>query len=311
MIEVKLYEVDTTNMTDVGGAIPTQFSLFNVDQAANAIVNGNQALVQQAVAQGLVPPGTSNLEIALALIKLGLVQSSLASNLIGVFGGGIIQTGISAATNTTFNLALNTSDSRALDDVQLRVGDRQAATFREGNKYPIVTSTYTSGISTAASSVGNATINGVSVASLLSQYAGGSSATIPQITYEDLGITLKATPVIQKSGRVNLLLDLKIEALAGSSLGGNPVLESRQFATDLTLGDGESAMMVSNVTRNETAAMTGLPGLSELPGFQMPLQDSVERDQNQLVVVVTPHVVRRRSDMIEGPRIPIRGLASN
>jgi general secretion pathway protein D len=311
MVEVKLYEVDTTNMNNIGGAIPTQFSVFNVDQTANAIVSGNQALVQQAVAQGLVPPGTSNLEIALALIKLGLVQSSLASNLIGVFGGGIVQTGISASTNTTFNLALNTSDSRTLDDIQLRVGDRQPATFREGNKYPIVTSTYSSGISTAAGALGSATINGVSVASLLSQYAGGSSATIPQVTYEDLGITLKATPVIQKSGRINLLLDLKIEALSGNSLAGNPILESRQFATDLTVGDGESAMMVSNVTRNETSAMTGVPGLSELPGFQMPLQDTLERDRNQLVVVVTPHVVRRRSDMIEGPRIPIRGLTAN
>jgi general secretion pathway protein D len=312
MVEVKLYEVDSTHNTDVGGALPTQFSVFNVDQAANSIVNANQALVQQAIAQGLVTPGTSNLVIALALIKLGLVQSSLASNLIGVIGGGIIQTGISASTNTTFNLSLNSSDSRALDDVQLRVGDRQPATFREGNKYPITTSTYTTGLSTAASSaLSGASINGVPVSSLLQQYAGGSSATIPQVTYEDLGITLKATPVIEKSGRINLLLDLKIEALAGTSLDGNPVLESRQFSTDLTVADGESALMVSNVTRSESAAMTGMPGLSELPGFQLPLEDTVQKSGNQLVVVVTPHVVRRRSDLIAGPRIPTRALADN
>lgn len=312
MVEVKLYEVDSTHATDAGGAIPTQFSVFNVDQAANAIVNANQALVQQGIAQGLITPGTSNLVIALALIKLGLVQSSLASNLIGVIGGGLIQTGISASTNTTFNLSLNSSDSRALDDVQLRVGDRQPATFREGNKYPITSSTYSTGLSTAASSaLSNASINGVPVASLLKQYAGGSSATIPQVTYEDLGVTLKATPVIEKSGRINLLLDLKIEALAGSSLDGNPVLESRQFASDLTVADGESALMVSNVTRNESAAMTGLPGLSELPGFQLPLEDIGQRTSNQLVVVVTPHIVRRRSELIAGPRIPTRPLADN
>jgi general secretion pathway protein D len=312
MIEVKLYEVNTTRATDAGGALPTQFSVFNVDQAANAIVNANQALVQQGIAQGLITPGTSNLVIALALIKLGLVQSSLASNLIGVIGGGIIQTGISASTNTTFNLSLNSSDSRSLDDVQLRVGDRQPATFREGNKYPITSSTYSSGISTAASTaLGNRTINGVPVSSLLAQFAGGSTATIPQVTYEDLGVTLKATPVIEKSGRINLLLDLKIEALAGSSLDGNPVLVSRQFTTDLTVGDGESALMASNVTRSESAAMTGLPGLSELPGFQLPLEDVGQRTGNQLVVVVTPHIVRRRSDLLAGPRIPTRPLADN
>jgi Flp pilus assembly secretin CpaC len=167
-------------------------------------------------------------------------------------------------------------------------------------------------LSTAASSaLSGASINGVPVSSLLQQYAGGSSATIPQVTYEDLGITLKATPVIEKSGRINLLLDLKIEALAGTSLDGNPVLESRQFSTDLTVADGESALMVSNVTRSESAAMTGMPGLSELPGFQLPLEDTVQKSGNQLVVVVTPHVVRRRSDLIAGPRIPTRALADN
>ncbi len=168
MVEVKLYEVDTTRATDVGGALPTQFSVFSVDQAANAIVNANQALVQQGIAQGLITPGTSNLLIALALIKLGLVQSSLTTNLLGVIGGGLTQTGISASTNTALNLSLNSSDTRALDDVQLRVGDHQAAIFREGNKYPITQSTYTSGLSTAASSaLGNQSINGVPISSLL------------------------------------------------------------------------------------------------------------------------------------------------
>lgn len=311
MIEVKLYEVNTTHLTDVGAALPTQFNVFNVDQAANAIVNANQTLVQQAVAQGLIKPGTSNLQIALALIGLGLVKSSLASNLIGVIGGGITQTGISASTNTTFNLNLNSSDTRALDDVQLRVGDHQAAVFREGNRYPITTSTYSSGLSNAASSLAGQSFHGTPIASLLAQFAGGTSATIPQISYEDLGLTLKATSVIEKSGRINMLLDLKIQALSGSTLGGNPVLLSRQFATDLTVADGESALMVSNVTRNEAAAMTGLPGLSELPGFQLPTESSRQRDTSQLVVVVTPRIVRRRSDLVQGPRIPTRSLAEN
>jgi Flp pilus assembly secretin CpaC len=52
--------------------------------------------------------------------------------------------------------------------------------------------------------------------------------------------------------------------------------------------------------------MTGLPGLSELPGFQAPLSDSAEKDTSQLVVVVTPHIVRRRVDLVAGPRIPVR-----
>jgi general secretion pathway protein D len=305
MVEVKMYEVDTTKMTNVGATLPTQFSAFNVGQEAASIVSSNQTLVQQAIAQGLISASASNLEIALALIGAGLVQSSLATNLIGVVGGGLLQTGISASSSLNFNLALNSTDTRALDDVQMRVGNRQSATFREGTKYPITSSTYTTGLSTSSSALSNATINGVSVASLLSQYTGGSSATIPQVTYEDLGVTLKTTPVVEKSGRINLLLDMKIEALSGSTNDGNPILESRQFASDITVADGESAMMVSSVSKTETAAMSGIPGLSELPGFQMPTQVNTEKDTSQLVVLVIPHVVRRRSDMMASPRIPV------
>jgi len=281
MVEVKMYEVTSTRSTNGG-----------------------------AIAQGLVSATASNLTIAAELIGSGLVQSSLLSSTIGAVGGGTTLTGITETGNIAFNLGLNSSETKALDDVQLRVGDRQAATFREGSRYPIVSSTYSSGLSTAASALGNKTINGVSVASLLAQYSGGSSVSIPQVTYEDLGITLNATPTILKSGRVSLLLDLKIEALSGSTNDGNPILENRVFKSGITVGEGESALLVSSVSRTETAAMSGIPGLSELPGFQMPVTEDVQKNTSQLVIVVTPHVVRRRSDLVASPRIAVPSPAS-
>jgi Flp pilus assembly secretin CpaC len=311
MVEVKMYEVDTTRTTNAGANIPTSAGIYNVDQAATALVNANQSLVQQAIAQGLVSATASNIDIALELIGSGLVQSSLLSSTVGFFGGKTTMTGVTETGNIAFNWGLNSSDTRTLDDVQMRVADRQEAIFREGTRYPIVSSTYSSGLSTAASALSNKTINGVSVASLLSQYTGGSSVSIPQVTYEDLGITLKATPVILKSGRINLKLDLKIESLSGSTSDGNPILDSRQMASDITVGEGESALMVSSVSKTESAAMSGIPGLSELPGFQMPVTQNVEKDTSQLVMVVTPHVVRRRSDLLASPRIALRVQTAN
>lgn len=305
MVDVKMYEVSTTRQVNAGATIPTAFGVVNLEGAATQLVNDNQALVQQAIAQGFIKTTDNNITIALALLASGLVKSNLLGSLLGTFGGGVMTTGVTEAGGANFNLGQNKADTRAVDQVQLRVGDRQPATFRQGIRYPITTSTYSTGISTAASSLGNQTINGVPVASLLAQFAGGTTATIPQVTYEDLGITLKATPTIQNTGRIGLLLDLKIEALGAGSANGIPVLENRQFASNLTVADGESALMVSNVSRSESAAMTGLPGLSELPGFQAPLNDSSEKDQSQLVVVVTPHIVRRRSDLVAGPRIPV------
>jgi type II secretory pathway component GspD/PulD (secretin) len=315
MVEVKLYEVVNTHMVNAGANIPTAAGIYNVDQAATALVNANQSLVQQAIAQGLGnPPITatsSALTIAGELLASGLVQSSLFNSTIGVFGGKTMMTGITETGNIAFNWGLNSSDTRVFDDVQLRVADHQEAVFREGTRYPIVSSTYSSGLSTAASALSNKTINGVNIASLLSQYAGGSSMSIPQVTYEDLGVTLNATPVILKSGRINLKLNLKIESLSGSTSDGNPILDSRQLASDITVQEGESALMVSSVSKTESAAMSGIPGLSELPGFQIPATENVEKDSSQLVMVVTPHVVRRRSDMVASPRIVYRVHTGN
>jgi general secretion pathway protein D len=308
MLDVKLYEISTTRMRNIGFTIPTQAGIYNVDATAASIVSQNQTLVQQAIAQGFVSATATNIEIALALLGSGLVQNSLLASTVGFFGGGVTKTGVTANVNSTFTLAYNSSDVRMLDAVQMQVGDRQPGTFRSGTKYPIVTSTYSTGLSAAPSALGNASINGVSVASLLSQFAGGTSATVPQVTYEDLGFTLKATPVMEKAGSINLTLDLKIEALAGGMLNGNPILNSRQFASDITVGDGESAMMVSNLSRSETAAVAGIPGLSELPGFQAPIDQNAEKDSGQLIVLVTPHIVRRRSNMVVGPRMVIRAL---
>lgn len=303
MFDVKLYELDLTRTRNIGATLPTQAGIYSVEGEATNLVNSNQTLVQQAIAQGYISSTASNLQIALALIGSGLVQSSLLSSTIGFFGNGLSLAGITETGSIGFNLGFNQSETRILDDLQMHVGDRQAATFRAGTRYPITTSTYTTGISTAASALSSATINGVSVASLLAQYSGGTSTTIPQIQYEDLGLTLKTTPNIERSGRIFMALDLKIEALSGTSLDGNPVLNSRQFASSISVGDGETAMLVSNLNRSETIAVSGLPGLAELPGFQIPLDQNAETDTSQLVVLITPHVIRRRMNPLAGPEM--------
>jgi general secretion pathway protein D len=303
MIELKLYSVAKTRQRNIGSQLPTQIGVFSVASEAQNIVSQNQTLVNQAIAQGLVPAGASNTAIALALIASGLVQSTLLSNTIGLFGGGLTTGGVTENQGGTFNLSMNASDSRGLDDIQTRVTDRQTATFRVGTRYPITTSTYTSGGASGASSLSGITINGVSAASLLNQL---SSVTIPEIQYQDLGLTLKATPTVQKSGDITMHLDLKLESLAGGSNDNIPVLNSEVFVSDVTVPDGQTAVVFGTVNRSESAAISGWPGLGELPGFQTATADkATETDSSELVMLVTPHVVRRRSDVTVGPRIPI------
>jgi general secretion pathway protein D len=304
MIDLKLYAVDKTNQRNIGTQLPTQIGIYNVASTAQNLVSSNQTLVNQAIAQGLIPAGSSNITIALALIASGLVQSTLLSSTLGFFGGGITATGVTTNQNLTFNLALNSSDTRALNDIQIQVGDGQTATFRVGERYPITTATYTSGASASSSALAGVTVNGVSASSLLG--AATSALTIPQIQYEDLGLTLKAKPTVQRSGAITLHIDLKIEALTGGAVNNIPILNSQQFASDVTVNDGDTALMVSSLTRSESASISGLPGLGELPGFQVAAADNTtQTDNSNLLLLITPHVTRRRANLTAGPRIAI------
>jgi Flp pilus assembly secretin CpaC len=305
MIDLKLYAVDKTNQRNIGAQLPQQIGLYNVNAAASSLVSANQSIVNQAIAQGLIPAGSSNVVIALALIASGLVQSTLLSNTVGFFGGGLTATGVTTNQNPAFNLALTASDTRALNDIQLRVGDRQPATFRIGQRYPITTATYSTASPAQTSALAGVSINGVSAASLLNA-AVGSPVTIPQIQYEDLGLTLKATPAVQRSGAIKLHIELKIEALAGGSVNAIPILNNEQFASDVTVDDGDTALMVSSLTKSESASISGYPVLADLPGFQTATADKTTMtNSSNLVLLITPHVIRRRSNITAGPRIAI------
>jgi len=305
MIDLKLYAVDKSNQRNIGATLPQQIGIYNVASEAQNLVTTNQSIVNQAIAQGLIPAGSSNITIALALIASGLVQSTLLSNTIGFFGGGITATGVTINQNPAFNLSLTASDTRALNDIQIRIADRQMATFRIGERYPITTATYSSGLATASSALSGVTINGVSATSLLNA-AVGNPITIPQIQYEDIGLTLKATPTVQRSGAIKMHIDLKIEALTGGSLSNIPILDNQQFVSDITIDDGDTALMVSSLSKSESASINGIPGLGELPGFQTATADKITTtDASSLILLVTPHVTRRRANLTAGPRIAI------
>ncbi len=311
--DLRVYAVDITRQRNLGPNIPQQYGVYNVASAAQSIVTANQSAVDQAIAQGalVIPAGADSstrlIYEAVFLIQAGLAQSSLLTDTVGFFGKGLALSGITAGP-ASVNFALNTSDTRTLDSLQLRASDRQPAVFRSGTRYPITTSTYSTGLSgTNSAALAGATINGVSVSSLLNQYLGSNTGTtIPQIQYEDLGLTLKATPNVQTSGNITMHLDLKIEALAGSALNNIPVLASRQFASDVTVAEGQTALMMSSLSKTESAAVSGIPGISELPGFQTATADKLrEVNTSELVLLITPHIIRHRKNLTVGPRIPV------
>ena len=307
LLDVKIYEVENTRTSVIGVQLPQTTTVFNVPSELNSVIAGNQSLVQQIIASGLASAG-DYAAIAAILIASGEVTNSILSQPFATFGNGLTLTGISTG-GITGNLNFNAADTRSLDQVQLRLDDQAEGTVRSGTRYPITTSSYSS---ISASSVN---IPGITTAGLSSVLSGlGISASslstiapIPQVQYEDLGLILKVTPRIDRNDNDNVVLklDLKIQALQGASLNGLPVLTNRSFTADINLRGGASALVVGDLSRQESNAISGTPGLTELPGFSPLSSTTKEYDVSNLAILVTPHILRRRHGNLTGPLIPL------
>lgn len=302
MLEVKLYDIERTRATDIGVTLPSQTTVFNVDSELNSLIQGNQAAINQIISSGLAAPGDYGAILAI-LIATGQVTSSVLTQGFLTVGGGLTQFGYNLGTATA-SYSLNSSDTRALDEIHLRVQDQETATFKFGERYPIVTSTYSSG----GSSLNVAGLSSAGLSSSLSALGVSASSlsaqvTIPQIQYQDLGLTLKATPRVQHNEAVALNMELELTALGGSTLDGNPILDNRKYTATITLKEGASAMVVSDLTKQETKAVAGLPGLDDLPGLRSATNDSKNLNISTLVILVTPRIVRKSHIDVAGRKI--------
>jgi general secretion pathway protein D len=303
LFDVTFYEVDKTHLVNVGASVPGAANLFSVQAEAAKLVAANQSTINTVLASGQIQltgnAALNTLIEAAYLVEFGGVTDANLTNLLGTIGkiSGVPIAGIALSASSTFNLLLNSTDTRILDALQLRASNHQIVSFRVGSRYPIVTSSYSSPLSgtlTAAE------------AALLKQYTGLSSlpasTAAPQVQFEDLGITLKITPQILHNESVSMAFDMKIESLAGSSVNGNPILNSRALTSTINVPVGQSAMLATLVDTNDIGSFTGVPGLNEIPGFQGTDQD-VEKDTNELLITITPHLVRSGAMRITSRRL--------
>jgi tetratricopeptide (TPR) repeat protein len=290
LLQVQMFQLAHTSDRNTGVHPPQSISAFNVYTEEQSILNANQSLVQQIISSGLAAPGDT-LAILGILLASGQVSSSLFSNGIALFGGGLTQSAL-APGGVSANLNLNTSDSRELDDLQLRLGDGDAGTARSGTRYPIQTSSFSS-LSGSVPKIPGLTGAGASssLTSLLSSLTS-SVPNVPQVEYQDLGLTLKTTANVMRNSEVALTIDLKINALSGTSINGNPVLNNRAYSGVVTIKQGEGAVLISDLNKQESRAISGVPGLSEIPGLNNVTGNDAQKSVATLLILITPHVIR-------------------
>lgn len=308
LLHVRIIQLARTKARNTGVQLPQTMSAINLYTEEQSILNDNAAAVQEIISSGLAS-ADDPLAILAILIASGKVSSTLFSSGLAMFGGGITASALSPGT-VTANLSLNSSESRELDDLRLRLGDGEAAILRSGTRYPIQTSSYSNIVnsnSTTAGLTGAGTSSNLS--SLLASYTG-STSTIPQVEYQDLGLTLKATPKVMRNDTVALTLDMEIKALSGSSLNGNPILNNNSYSGVVAVKLGEAVVLISTLSKTESRAVSGTPGISEIPGLNNLTGKDTEKNYATLLIVITPHLVRGTQAAGHSPMIRIdRGQA--
>src|SRR5215468_2580460 len=278
MLEVSIYQVEQTLARDLGLNLPKQFTLFNVNtEARNLLNSANQDLINQLISSGAINQANSS-SVAALLAGLAAGQNSILNQPIATFGGGLTRSGV-IIPPLSIHASLNTSSFRSLQNVTLRAAQGDAATIRNGTRYPILNASFAPIFNTPA----------------INQVLGNQSfqAPFPSFSYEDLGLTLKATPTIHATSDVSLKVEFQLRGLGATQLNGVPVITNREYNGTIGIPLGETAILAGTVSRTEQLTLQGLPGIAKLPilGAATSLHNK-QTDDAELIVTIRPHLVR-------------------
>ena len=135
----------------------------------------------------------------------------------------------------------------------------------------------------------------LSPANLFSSLGNSSNVQqpYPGSEYVDLGVKIKATPTLHPKNEVTLQLEFEIRALAGSSVNGIPVISNRTLSQTVRVKEDEPTLIGGLTDREETRAITGLPGFAEIPGARYAFASKSHSLQDtELLIVITPRRLR-------------------
>ncbi|HLW54574.1 MAG TPA: hypothetical protein VKW06_17190 [Candidatus Angelobacter sp.] len=268
LIDVQEIEIDTDRTSQYGLVLPTSFEAFNVFSEIYRVLGPDaQNVINQLKTTGTIDPSS------IPAGDLANLQGSPLLSPFIFFGKGYGLTGI-VTPPITGSLAHTRSISTNLEHATLRAADGEAVTFRVGERFPLLTATFTNVALTgqSASVVGNT----------------------PQFQYTDLGLTLKIKPHYQIHDEIRLDFEFEIQGLGTASLNNVPELTARSFKGNITCKAGEPSVITGQINEQESFSTKGYPGLGQFSVLQSIINSSTkDHTHNQLLVIITPHVLSK------------------
>ena len=177
----------------------------------------------------------------------------------------------------TLNMLLTDSDTRVLQNPQIRCVDGEKADLKIGSKVPIATGSFSPGAGIAA--------------------AGISPLVSTQFSYIDVGVTIEMQPTIHYDGDVSMKLHIVVSNITSySNLGGieQPVIGQQDLQQNIRMKEGTANLLGGILQHTKSLTIGGTPGLGEIPLLKYLFSSQqTETVNDEIVFVLIPHLVRR------------------
>lgn len=114
-----------------------------------------------------------------------------------------------------------------------------------------------------------------------------------QIDFKQFGVNLTFTPIVLDDGKIHMKLAPEVSDLTGFTTAGDPIFTNRKLATVVELRDGQSFAVGGLLSSKTTKLQNQVPWLGQVPVIGTLFRNSSnQQEETELVVIVTPHVVR-------------------
>ena len=166
----------------------------------------------------------------------------------------------------------SSSNTRLVQNPSVRATDGKLAQIRIGSRVPVASGSFQPA------------------------FVGATGTPVVQFQYIDVGVNLDITPRVLLNREVSMTVLVQVQATAGSSAIGGvslPVFTNRSIQHEIRLREGETNILGGLITQTETTAMSGIPGLSQIPILKHLFStETRQRDQTEIIVMLTPHIIR-------------------
>jgi len=119
--------------------------------------------------------------------------------------------------------------------------------------------------------------------------------TGPTVIFKKAKLSLEVTPQITAKNSLLLHILVTKDSVSGSSVAGNPILDTKKIETDVFMKNGETIVIGGIYTRNKENTTKGVPWLSKIPVLGWLFKTNLRKNnKTELLIFLTPQILRHQ-----------------